>query len=160
LQQQYVAQQLGSNKQTKLISVAEDLINFHFLCAEALLAEDCQPDREIPTKKAMKQWQWKLNPAVKVQRFHFALEDLEMVGGESLEKIFKQLTPEPGYAIFLRQQGEVMIESLDDDFSRLLNRASEEVTTEQLLRGFDPHSAEELLDFAITQGLLLPVEPA
>ena len=160
LQQQYVAQQLRSNKQAKLISIAEDLVNFHFLCAETLLAEDCQPDSEIPTKKVLKQWDWKLNPAIKVQYFHLALEDLEMVGGESLEKMFKQLTSEPGYAIFLRQQGEVMIESLDDDFARLLNRASKRVTTEQLLRDLDPQTATELFDFATSQGLLLPVESA
>jgi len=160
LQQQYIARQLSSKKQAKLINVAEDLINYHFLCAETLLADDCQADREIPTKKAMEQWHWKLNPAVKIQRFHFALEDLEMVGGEPLEKIFSQLTPEPGYAIFLRQRGEVIIESLDHNFAHMLNRAREEVTTEQLLQNPDPQSAEELLDFAITQGLLLPVEPA
>ncbi|MCD6583013.1 MAG: radical SAM protein [Desulfuromusa sp.] len=156
LQQQYIAQQLSSNKQTKLISMAEDLINFHFLCAETLLADDCRPDRDALTKKPLKQWCWKLNPAVKVQRFHFALEDLEMVGGEPLEKIFRQLTPEPEYAIFLRQQGEVIIEALDDDFARMLNRVREEATTQQLLQDLDPQVADELFDFAITQGLLLP----
>ena len=82
-----------------------------------------------------------------------------MVGGEPLGKIFKQLAPEPGYAIFLRQQGEVIIESLDDDFAKMLNLATNEKPTQQLLQDLDPQVADELFDFAITQGLLLPVEP-
>lgn len=156
LQQQYVAYQLSAKKKEKLINVAEDLINYHFLCAESLLADDCQPDREVPTKKALRQWRWKLNPAIKIQNFHFSLEDFEMVGGEPLEKIFKQLAPEPEHTIFLRQQGEVIIEALDADFATILNRAREEKTTQQLSRNLDPQLAEELLEFAITQGLLLP----
>ncbi len=156
LQQQYIAHQLATKKQAKLINVATDLINYHFLCAETLLAEDCQPGGQIPAKKNRDQLHWKLNPAVNIQPFHFALEDLEMVGGEPLETIFKQLTPEPEHAIFLRQQGEVIIESLDADFAILLNRAREEKRTEQLLQGLDRQSAAELFDFAVTQGLLLP----
>ncbi|MEA3543818.1 MAG: B12-binding domain-containing radical SAM protein [Thermodesulfobacteriota bacterium] len=158
LQQQYVAQQLIFTKQTKLTNIAADLINFHFLCAETLLAEDCRPDRIIPAHKSWSQLSWKLNPAVNIHHFHFALEDLEMAGGASLEEIAKQLLPEPGDAIFLRQQGEVMIESLDADFAQMLNRAREVKTTQQLLRDLDPQAADELFNFAVTQGLLLSVE--
>lgn len=158
LQQQFVADQLSLSKKEKLVNVAEDLINYHFLCAESLLADDCQPGEKVPTKKALKRCCWKLNPAIKIQSFHFALEDLEIVGGESLEKIFKQLTPEPGHTIFLRQEGEVIIESLDADFATILSRAREEKTTQQLLQDLDPQLAEELLTFAISQGLLLPAK--
>ncbi|MDX2493414.1 MAG: B12-binding domain-containing radical SAM protein, partial [Desulfuromusa sp.] len=158
LQQQYMAHQLTTNKQEKLLNIAADLINYHFLCAETLLADDCQPNRNSPAKKDWDQVFWKLNPSIRIQHVHFALEDLEMVGGESLEKIFRQLTPEPGYAIFLRQQGEVIIESLDDDFAQMLTKATKTTSTRQLLRDLDPQAAEELLNFAVTQGLLLPVE--
>ena len=157
LQQQYVARQLRSNGLEKLINIAEDLINYHFLCAETLLAYDCRSNIKIPAKKSLGQLRWKLNPEVKIQRFHYALEELEMVGGESLENIFKQLAPDPGYAIFLRRQGEVIIESLDDNFVELLTWATGEKTTPQPLRGLDPQSADELLEFAVTQGLLLQI---
>ncbi|MCK5913174.1 MAG: radical SAM protein, partial [Desulfuromusa sp.] len=155
LQHQFVTSQLSSKKQEKLVNIAEDLINYHFLCAETLLANDCRPEPKTPPKKDLKHWLWKLNPAVKIHHFHYALEDLEMVGGESLEKIFKQLTTEPEYAIFLRQQEEVIIESLDNDFARMLNRAGEGVTIEQLRQNLESQTADELFDFAITQGLLL-----
>ncbi len=160
LQQHYIASQLKAHKRTELIEVAQDLITYHFFCAETVLAEDCQPNRPIPAKKSWKKLHWQLNPAVKIQHFHFAVEDLEMVGGEPLEKMFRQLATDPGYAIFLRQQGEVIIESIDPDFAQMLIQAQEEQTTQQLRQGLDPQTAGELLDFAITQGLLLVVGSA
>ena len=160
LQQQFVAHQLIKNKHQELKDIAQDLINYHFLCAEALLADDCLPDGNMPASKKRKGFLWKLNPAVKIQPFHFALEDLELFGGEPLAKANKKMAPEPGMAIFLRQQGEVIIESLDDDFAQILNRAKTEKRLQELAQGIDPQLAKELLDFAITQGILLPVKPA
>ena len=157
-QQEFIAHQLTLNQQTKLICVAEDLVNYHFNCAEILLADNCKPSNNRLRNKSLKHMRWKLNPEIKIQHFHFSLEDLEMLGGEPLEKIYKQLTPESGYVIFLRQQGEIITESLDDDFAKILNRTTKEgATTQQLIQNLDPQSANELLVFAVTQGLLLPV---
>ncbi|MCK4503017.1 MAG: radical SAM protein [Desulfuromonadales bacterium] len=153
LQQQFVAQQLKAKKISKLLAIATDLINFHFFCATTLLADDCCSDSRRPGQKQ----RWKLNPAVAIQGFNYSLDELEMVGGESLAKICRQLEPEPGHAIFLRQQGEVIIEALDDDFAALLGRAKTAKTRQQLGHGLAPELATELLDFAIAQGLLLPV---
>ena len=160
LQQQYVAHQLLVNKRSKLRNIAEDMINYHFHCAETLLADDCLPDENMPGKRNDKESYWKLNPVVKIQPFYFALEDLESIGGEPLEKTRKQLTPDPGFAVFLRQQGEVIIESLDDDFAQILNRAKNGKTIQELTVNIEPQLAEELLDFAIAQGILLPIGTA
>ena len=160
LQQQYVAYQLIKNKHPELKNIAQDLINYHFLCAETLLADDCLPDKNMPAPKKGKEFLWKLNPAVKIQPFHFSLEDLELFGGEPLAKANKKMAPEPEVAIFLRQQGEVIIESLDDDFAQILDRAKTEKSLQELAEDMDPQLAEELLDFALTQGILLPVKPA
>ena len=155
LQQEFTARQLTATKRKKLLKVAADLINFHFFCAEAVLAEDCQPGRNIPRKEWLLQ-RWRLNPAVHLQSFNYALEDLEIAAGETLEQIKKHLAAEPGQAIFLRQQGEIVIEALDDVFAAILTKAKKGETGHQLTRGIDSHLAEELLEFAITQGLLLP----
>jgi len=160
LQQHYIADQLNSKKLAELIEVAQDLITYHFFCAETVLAEECQPNRPIPAKKSWKKLRWQLNPAVKIQHFHFAVEDLEMVGGEPLQKMFRQLNTDPGYAIFLRQQGEIIIESIDRDFAQILGRATRAIATPQLLKNIDPQLAEEFLGFAVTQGILLPITTA
>ncbi len=160
LQQQYVAYQLTKNNHPELKNIAQDLINYHYLCAEALLADDCLPDGNMPASNKRKRLLWKLNPAVKIQPFHFPLEDLELFGGETLAKANKKMALEPEVAIFLRQQGEVIIEALDDDFAHILDRAKTEKGLQELTEDIDPPLAEELLDFAINQGILLPVWPA
>jgi len=156
LQQEFVARQLLDANKKKLVKVAEDLINFHYLCAETLLAEDCQPGRHIPQKKWLQQ-DWQLNPAVQIQTFNYTLEDLEIAAGETLEQLKKQLTIEPGQVIFLRQQGEIVIEALDETFVQMLLGAKQKKTGQQLKKGIDTQLADELLEFAINQGLLLPV---
>ncbi|WP_321368564.1 B12-binding domain-containing radical SAM protein [uncultured Desulfuromusa sp.] len=157
LQHQYVAEQLDDNKLAKLQNLVTDLINYHFFCAETLLANDCLPNKDIPSKKNWNKVLWKLNPDVRIQSFHFTPEDLERVAGEPLEKANKQLSPDPGVAIFLRQQGEIFIESLDDSFAQILNRAKVKSTIQHLRGKIDGQLADELLDFAITQGLLQPI---
>ncbi len=156
LQVEFVARQLLKTNKKKLIKVAEDLISFHYLCAETLLAEDCQSAGYISQKKWLQQ-HWQLNPAVQIQKFNYALEDLETAAGKTLEQLKKQLAIEPGQAIFLRQQGEIVIEALDDTFANMLLEAKQKKTGHQLTTGIDPQLADELLEFAIGQGLLLPV---
>ncbi|SEA77819.1 Radical SAM superfamily enzyme YgiQ, UPF0313 family [Desulfuromusa kysingii] len=157
LQQQFAAQQLQTHKLSKLQHLVTDLINFHFLCAETLLTDDCLADKHM-ARKNWKKFSWRLNPAVRVQSFHFALEDLEAVGAEPLERANHHLSPNPEVAIFLRQQGEVIIESLDDNFAQILLRARTENTLDHFVTEIDPQLAEELLDFAVSQGILLPVQ--
>ncbi len=159
LQQKYVRYLFSINKKDNLIDITEDLINYHFFCAESLLADDCRPMEERPNQSELMQCSWALNPAVELKDFHFSLEALETVGGEPLKKIIRKVTPEPEKLIFLRQQGEVIVESLDDDFATLLNRARNKKTTKQLLQGIEPQTATELMDFAVSQGLLLPEPP-
>ncbi len=153
LQQQFVAQQLQNQKLAKLVAFATDLINFHFLCASTLLADDCLPVQ----RQEGKEKRWELNPRVVIQSFSYLLEDLAAVANNVTAKDCRQLNQVPGQVIFLRQQGEVIVEELDDDFAALLLQAREGKTRQQLSKGLSPQLAAELLDFAIGQGLLLPV---
>ncbi len=152
LQQQFVAHLLKAHKFAKYLPIVSDLISFHYLCATTLLADDCVPI----TAKSNKQQRWCLNPAITVHAFQYDLEDLEMMGGDTLKNVYRQLHPEPCQVVFLRQQGEVIIEALDDDFATLLLRSKSASTRQQLGQGLPVDLTNELLDFAIAQGLLLP----
>ncbi len=79
-----------------------------------------------------------------------------MMGGDTLTNVYRQLQPEPCRVVILRQQGEVIIEALDDDFATLLLRSKSASTRQQLGQGLPVDLTNELLDFAIAQGLLLP----
>lgn len=156
LQQKFVADQLRQKNKPKLLRAAADLLNYHFCCAETLLAEDCLPLAKLPTKKQLRQSRWRLNPQVWIEKFNYDLEGLEMFGGQPLESLARQLTPEVSYGIFCRQQGEMMIEALQEDFARMLLSAKSSRTGTQLLQGLPPAEGDELLQFAVAEGLLLP----
>lgn len=155
LQQQFIAEQLRLNHKQKLQHVASDLLNYHFCCAETLLADDCQPPVKPPVKKQRRQFSWTLNPQLRIEKFNYTLEELERFGGQPLEKLARQLKLEPGYGIFFRQQGEIRIEALQEDFAQLLLAAKSGKSGTELLQ--QSGSGDELLQFAVAAGLLLPV---
>ena len=154
LQLSFCARVLKKNGQPALVRLAEDLINYHFLCAEALLGDDCVPIDQ-PCLDGSLRRKWRLNPAVRLHRFHYSGEDIEEAGFANLQQLAKRLRPEPGHMIFLRQNGQVVIEQLDDEFVRFLQAAKQVRTTSQLLGMLAPDAAEELFSFAVEQGLLL-----
>ncbi len=156
LQQRFIAQLLNEKKLAKLQPLAEDLINYHFCCAELLLAEECRPAARMPNNKQLLDQTWRLNPAVRIQSFNFDLEELEEFGGESLPRLSKKLKRSPSYGIFLQQQGEPLVESLQDEFARLLLHADGKRQTMDLLRGLSRQEGLELLQFAVAQGVLQP----
>jgi len=156
LQLGFLRAQLQLQGSNRLLPLAEDLLNYHFCCAELLLAAECVPATETPANSQLLQQRWQLNRAVRVQKFNHALDELEAVGGEKLDWQFQQLSHEPSYGIFLQQRGETIIETLDHDFARLLLKADGQHSTTELIKGFDRQAAIELLQFAVNQGLLQP----
>lgn len=156
LQLTFAAEQLRTAGLGTTVPLCEDLIRYHYLCAETLLATDCRPAPQLPAQGRWWKTAWKLNPQVRVQDFHYDLEELERRGGEPWERLIKQLSEEPSYGIFMCQGGQPMIEALQEDFARLLLGSNGRKPAEQLLRRFARDEAEELLHFAVTEGILLP----
>lgn len=156
LQQNFIAELLQSAGQKKLQPLAEDLVNYHFCCAEVLLAQDCEPMAKLPAEKQLLQQKWQLATRVRIQKFNYDLEELEEIGGEKMAWQVKQLSQTPSYGIFLQQAGQPIIESVQDDFARILLAADGQTPTKELLRGGEPQTAVELLQFAVAQGLLQP----
>jgi len=156
LQLSFIGEQLKQQNKSKLLPLAEDLLNYHFCCAELLLAPECAPTTKIPGDQQLRHQRWQLNRAVRVQKFNYDLEELAAVGGEKMVWQLKQLTREPSYGVFLQQQGQTVIETLDEDFAQLLLAADGQRSTAELVKNLDRESALELLQFAVGQGLLLP----
>lgn len=156
LHQEFFTELFRKRGKEKLLALAEDLINYHYCCAEVLLSEECQPRETLPADRQLLKACWQLNPAVRIQKFNYDLQELEEVGGEKLSWQTKQLTAESSYGIFLQQQGQPVIEALENDFAQLLLKADGQKTAQQLTANFDQQTALELLHFAVGQGLLLP----
>jgi radical SAM superfamily enzyme YgiQ (UPF0313 family) len=156
LQLAFAVEKLRQAGRENLRSLAEDLIHYHYLCAETLLTADCQPATSLPPAKRWGKTSWQLNPLARVHGFQYDLEELEMLGGEPWDKLVKRLNNNPSYGIFFCQNGQPVVEALQTDFARLLLGSTGQKTAEQLLRGLARDEAEELLQFAVTAGLLMP----
>lgn len=157
LQIDFVKNQLKSNQRLKFIPLAEDLIHYHYHCAETLLADECQAEKNSVTERSYMKTHWQLNPVVRIQSFHHTVEGLETWGAEPLATMFRHLNQEPCTAIFLKHNDDIVIESLNEDFALLLTKAKAQKTGSQLTEGIERQAANELLCFAVTQGILLPV---
>ncbi len=141
----------------KLQRLIEDLIHFNFCCAEILLAGECQPGKISRTQRRNPNQRYILSPQVQLCRFHYDLEELAEIADFRLDKRVRQLTLHEGYGIFLQQGGELVMETLDDQFAGLLKEADcpEGRTMNELTAQLDKSCAKEMVDFAFTQGLLI-----
>jgi len=79
--------------------------------------------------------------------------------GADLEEFTQMFRPVGSSALFLRRNDEVVCESLQEDFYRLLQGSDGERTPEQIFAGgIDRREAGEILEFAISEGILVTGE--
>lgn len=156
-QLEFITGLLRNHNRDRLIALSQDLVRYHYCCAEVLLTEDCRPAEYPPGERKTLNTRWKLHSGVRMASFHYSLDDLESRGGEPLEVIARQLKSDPSEVIFFRQGEEIIIESLDDDFARLLRKAQNPERGKDLVGNPATHDAQDQLLFAISQGLLIPV---
>jgi hypothetical protein len=157
LQRDFCRAQCRHHKHDRLIPFIEDLLHFHYLCAEILLAEDCQPAEQQITPAAFAAAHWQLNPAVFLHFFHYDPADLETLGGKSLKSSVKQLQQDPGQRLLLKVEGEMVIETLDDSAARMLQMATTGQSGKTLLAQLEPREGEKIAILAAEQGILVPI---
>jgi len=156
LQRDFCREQCRRHKHYQLIPLIEDLLHFHYLCAQILLGDDCQPAGQQITPKIFAAAHWQLNPAVFLHFFHYDPADLETIGGESPATTVERLQQQPGQRLLLRVEGEMIIETLDDSLARMLQLATTSQQGKTLLAQLDPQAGEEMALMAAEQGILLP----
>jgi len=157
LQRDFCREQCRRHKHYQLIPLIEDLLHFHYLCAEILLGDDCHCAGQHITPDAFAAASWRLNPSVFLHFFHYDPADLETLGAESLTKAAKRLEQEPGQRLLLRAEGEMIVEALDDSVARMLQLATTAQSGKTLLSQLDPQGGEELALLAAQQGILQSV---
>jgi radical SAM superfamily enzyme YgiQ (UPF0313 family) len=149
---------LPNSNEKKLRTLIADLLNFNYCCSETLLAGECQPQQLNQAQRKNPKLKLRLNPQVQLRIFNYALDELAELAELRLDKALRQLNKQNGNGIFLQQQGELVMETLDDQFAALLKKADrpEGTARDELMAGMDRSSAQELIEFSIAQGILLP----
>lgn len=154
-QLEFARTRLRQAQRSQLTAAAEDLIHYHYCCAETLLAENCIPRKSKPFRE-MLTTTWQLNPAVRIKPFNYPVEELERYGGESLQTIAAQIRKDPAHAVFLRQDDAMIVETVDRGFATLLIKAQSPEQGSKLVDHLSRSTAKELLGFAVEQGLVRP----
>jgi len=156
LQESYVQWLLQQRQRSNLLQPALDLLRYHFHYAETLLGPETLPSEELPPADAWDQ-PWLLSPHVRLVPFAYEIGNLLEMGEVQLEEFAELFRPVGSVALFLRRGEEVFCESLEEDALCLLRQCDGHRTAEAIFAGSVPRDVgEEILQFAISEGLLIP----
>jgi len=157
LQESFIQRLLIRRERLDLWPAALDLIRYHFHYAETLLGQETLPQiPNRPLSKSLWKTRWKLAPGVRLIPFNYEIVDLLEMGGADLEEFANLFRPVGSVALFLRRGDEVMCESLQEDFLRLLRGSNGRKSPEEIFAGgIDRREGEELVEFAASEGILV-----
>lgn len=154
LQQEFLATELKHCGKPQLQPLVNDLLRYHYHYAETLLGPEINPQRPVKAdKKAWKQC-WKQARDLRLVAFNYELDELTSMDGLTLEDAYQVLNPSGSTGIFIRRGDEVLCESLQEDFARLLQDSDGTRTPAEILPEYPPAEGLELLSFALEEGLL------
>jgi radical SAM superfamily enzyme YgiQ (UPF0313 family) len=160
LQEDYIGHLLRREKRESLLPAALDLLRYHFHYAETLLGAETLPAPPA-TLAGLNPWttRWRTAPTVRLVRFAYEVLDLLEMGEPDLERFTALFRPVGSVALFVRRGAEVVCESLEEDFLKLLegsdgSRSPQEIFAGSLSRAL----GEEIVAFALAEGLLVPGE--
>jgi radical SAM superfamily enzyme YgiQ (UPF0313 family) len=157
--QGYLIRQLQITGQGHLVSVFLDMLCYHYNYAETLLGEELPPlaEDENPVRDS---WDtpWQRSPNFRLVPFAYEVLDLLEMEEMQLDEIASLFRPVGSVALFMRRGNEVYCESLGEEILRLLQQSNGQNSPKDIFAGSMPQQAgEELVQFAISEGLLLPV---
>jgi hypothetical protein len=160
LLQGYLCQQLQSTGQGHLVSVFLDMLCYHFHYAETLLGEELPPV-EDPDLLPANLWEtpWQRSDNMRLVPFAYEILDLLEMEEMQLEELANLFRPVGSVALFMRRDNEVFCESLGEEMLQLLKQSNGNRSPKDIFAGsLSQATGEELVQFAIAEGLLQPVQ--
>ncbi len=157
LLQGYLTDQLRRTGKAHLISVFLDLLCYHYHYAETLLGEELPPAKD--STEAIDLWEqpWKRAPQARLVPFAYEILDLLEMEGLQLEEAATLFRPVGSVALFLRRDNDVYCESLGEEMLRLLQKSDGHLSPREIFAGsVSRATGEEIVRFAISEGLLVP----
>jgi hypothetical protein len=157
--QGYLCHQLQRTGQGHLVSVFLDLLCFHYHYAEALIGDELHP---LSDEKLLQTdlWEtpWRRSDKCRLVPFAYEILDLLEMEEMQLEEIASLFRPVGSVALFMRRDNEVFCESLSEEMLRLLKESNGNISPRDIFAGsLSQTTGEELVEFAICEGLLRPV---
>jgi hypothetical protein len=158
LQEAFLADLLVECGHAELWPAAHDLMRYHYHYAETLLGPETAPaPPEQLRGRDLWTTTWHTAPEARLVSFHFEILDLLELDDPDLERILQLFRPVGSVALFLRRGNEVLCESLEEDFLTLLRGSDGERAPQEIFGGgVSRGEGEEIVEFAVAEGLLLP----
>ena len=157
--QGYLCHQLHRTGQDHLTSIFLDLLCYHFHYAETVLGEELVPSSDQNLLQGSL-WESPWQRARQCRLVPFAYEILDLLEVEEMqaEEIATLFRPVGSVALFMRRDSEVICESLSEEMLLLLKNSNGSLSPKDIFAGSLPQAAgEELVRFAVSEGLLQPV---
>ncbi len=159
LQEGYTERLLRAAGRADLLPAASDLLRYHYHYAETLLGEETVPPGEALTRRDLWDTPWRLAPQTRLVPFTYEVLDLQETGDVDLEELAAMFRPVGSVALFLRRGEQVFCESLEETFLRLLQGSDGQRTPREIFAGsVSRREGEEIVEFAVSEGFLLPGE--
>jgi len=158
LQEDYVSELLRRQQREKLLPAALDLLRYHFHYAETLLGVETEP-APAETLRGRDLWttRWRMASTFRLVRFAYEVIDLLEMGEPDLEQFTELFRPVGSVALFVRRGAEVVCESLQEDFLKLLEGSDGSRSPQEIFAGsLSRAQGEEIVSFAVAEGLLVP----
>ncbi len=157
LQEGYIRHRFKSLKRQDLLPAALDMMRYHFHYAETLLGEETLAAAESARIKDPWNTPWRPAPTIRLVPFAYEILDLVEMGETDLERFASLFRPVGSAALFARRGPEVLCESLEEGFLKLLQGSDGAKTPREIFSGsIARREGEEILEFAVSEGLLIP----
>ncbi len=156
--QGYLCRELQNTGQGHLVSVFLDLLCYHFHYAETLLGEELLPPSDNSLlERDLWETPWKSSNKCRLVPFAYEILDLLEMEEMQLEEFAGLFRPVGSVALFMRRDNEVFCESLSEDMLRLLKHSNGKLSPKEIFAGsLSRETGEELVEFAVCEGLLQP----
>jgi radical SAM superfamily enzyme YgiQ (UPF0313 family) len=157
LQEAFVDAQLQQRGRQELLPAAHDLLRYHYHYAEALLGEETPP-AQAKKLRGIDFWKtpWRPAPTLRIVPFTYEILDLLEMGEVDLEQFASMFRPVGSMVIFLRRGNQVLAETLEEEFYRLLSGCDGRRTPEEIFAGsIRRQEGAEIVEFAVGEGLLV-----
>jgi radical SAM superfamily enzyme YgiQ (UPF0313 family) len=157
--QGYLCHQLQTTGQVHLVSVFLDLLCYHFHYAETLLGEELLPPAEEQQQTDLWETPWQRSSKCRLVPFAYEILDLLEVEEMQMDEFASLFRPVGSVALFMRRENEVFCESLSEEMLRLLKESDSRLSPKEIFAGsLSQATGEELVEFAVHEGLLQPVQ--
>lgn len=154
LQQAFLDEMLKQAGCAHLGELLRDLLVYHYHYAETLLGPELPPAETINIRASAWRQCWVTAEHLRLIDFAYELNELLAMGGAGLKQMYKTLSPDGSTGIFLRRGQEVICETLQEDFARLLKESDGSKSPAAILPHCSREEGMELVEFALKEGLL------